>query len=450
MQAEEQNVRTPHRPPAATALIVVRVTSGNFLEMFDFFLFGFYAKPIGDAFFPVHDPVGRLLLVFLTFGAAFLMRPLGAILLGAYVDRVGRRRGLIVTLAIMAAGTLVIAATPSFATLAAIAPGLGYAAPLLVLCGRLAQGFSAGVELGGVSVYLAEMAAPGRRGFLVAWQSASQQVAIIVAALIGFALDRGLGPAAVAAWGWRLPFAFGCAIIPFLLWVRRSLVETDAFLARRNHPGLATALAAIASSWRVVLLGMMLVVMTTVSFYLVTIYTPTFGRQVLHLDGGATLLIACAVGFSNFCVLPVMGALSDRVGRRPLLLAFAALMLASAYPALAWLAAAPTVGKMLAVELWLAFLYASYNGPMVVALTDIVPAEVRTAGFSLAYSLATALFGGMTPAVSELLIKLTADKASPGLWLTAAAGLSLAAALAMNRVSQSNVDCCRLAPNQKS
>ena len=418
-------------PATSIALTVVRVTSGNFLEMFDFFLFGFYAKPIGDAFFPVHDPVSRLLLAFLSFGAAFLMRPLGAIVLGAYVDRVGRRRGLIVTLAIMAAGTLAIAATPSFATLAAIAPGLGYVAPLLVLCGRLAQGFSAGVELGGVSVYLAEMAPPGRRGFVVAWQSASQQVAIVVAALIGYGLERCLGPAAVAAWGWRLPFAFGCAIIPFLVWVRRSLAETDAFLARPRPPDLATALAAIAASWRLMLLGTLLVVMTTVSFYLVTVYTPTFGRQVLHLDGGATLLIACAVGLANFCVLPLMGAVSDRVGRRPLLLAFAGMMLVSAYPALAWLAATPTVGKMLGVELWLAFLYAGYNGAMVVALTEIVPAAVRTAGFSLAYSLATALFGGMTPAISQLLIEITADKAAPGLWLTAAAGSSLAAAFAL-------------------
>ena len=180
--------------------------------------------------------------------------------------------------------------------------------------------------------------------------------------------------------------------------MRRSLAETDTFLARRSPPDLATAVATIAASWRVVLLGMLLVVMTTVSFYLVTVYTPTFGRQVLHLDGGATLLIACAVGLSNFLVLPLTGALSDRVGRRPLLIGFAGLMLVTAYPALAWLAAAPTVPKMLAVELWLAFLYAGYNGAMVPALTEIVPAAVRTAGFSLAYSLATALFGGMTPA----------------------------------------------------
>ena len=279
-----------------TALTVFRVTSGNFLEMFDFFLFGFYAKPIGDAFFPVHDPVGRLLLAFLTFGAAFLMRPLGAILLGAYVDRVGRRKGLIATLAIMALGTFVIAATPSFGQLAPLAPGLGYAAPLLVLLGRLAQGFSAGVELGGVSVYLSEIAPPGRRGFYVAWQSASQQVAIIVAALIGYALQATLAPAQIAAWGWRIPFAIGCGIIPFLFVIRRSLEETDAFLARPAHPDLSTAIRTIAASWRVGLLGMMLVVMTTVSFYLVTVYTPTFGRQVLGLDAANTLLVASAVG----------------------------------------------------------------------------------------------------------------------------------------------------------
>ena len=398
--------------------------------MFDFFLFGFYAKPIGDAFFPAHDPVSRLLLAFLTFGAAFLMRPLGAILLGAYVDRVGRRRGLVVTLAIMAVGTLTIAATPSFVTLAAVSPPLGYVAPLLVLCGRLAQGFSAGVELGGVSVYLAEMAPPGRRGFLVAFQSASQQVAVVVAALVGFALERNLGPAAIAAWGWRLPFALGCAIIPLLFWIRRSLAETEAFKAHRP-PDLETAITTLLASWRIVLIGTLLVVMTTVSFYLITVYTPTFGQNVLHLDPGATLLIACAVGITNFCLLPLAGALSDRVGRRPLLIAFTLLMLASAYPALAWLAAAPSTGRMLAVELWLACVYAGYNGAMVVALTEAVPAAVRTAGFSLAYSLATALFGGMTPAISQELIRLTADKAAPGLWLSAAAALSLAAALAL-------------------
>ena len=417
----------------ARALTIIRVTSGNFLEMFDFFLFGFFAKAIGDAFFPVHDPVARLFLTFVTFGAGFLMRPLGAIVLGAYVDRVGRRTGLVVTLSIMAVGTMLIAVTPSYAWFASLSPRLALVAPALVLLGRLAQGFSAGVELGGVSVYLAEMAPPGHRGLYTSWQSASQQVAIMVAALIGYALGRLLTPAEVAAYGWRLPFAFGCLIVPVIFVLRRQLAETEAFLARATRPDAATALRTIATDWRVILLGAMLVMMTTVSFYLITVYTPTFGREVLKLKTSDALAVTFAVGLSNFVCLPLMGAVSDRIGRRSVLVAFAALAVLTAYPAIAWLAVAPSFGRMLAVELWLSFLYASYNGAMVAALTEVVPAAVRTSGFSLAYSLATALFGGFTPAVSEGLIKLTADKAAPGLWMTAAAAVSLAATLTLFR-----------------
>src|SRR5918911_650559 len=194
---------------------VLRVTSGNFLEMFDFFLFGFYASYISKAFFPVGNEVASLMLTFMTFGAGFLMRPLGAIFLGAYVDRIGRRQGLIVTLSIMAFGTILIAFVPAYAT-------IGLAAPFLVLLGRLLQGFSAGVELGGVSVYLAEMATPGNKGFYVSWQSGSQQVAVMVAAIIGYVLNHALTSAAMNDWGWRVPFFIGCAIVPFLFYIRTS------------------------------------------------------------------------------------------------------------------------------------------------------------------------------------------------------------------------------------
>lgn len=418
---------------ASRAAAIVRVTSGNFLEMFDFFLFGVFAKPIGDAFFPVEDEVGRLLLTFMTFGAGFLMRPLGAIVLGAYVDRVGRRKGLIVTLAIMALGTVLIAITPGFRSLAVISPTLAYAAPLLVLFGRLAQGFSAGVELGGVSVYLAELAPPGRRGFYASWQSGSQQVAIMVAALLAFALGELLAPAQITAWGWRLPFIVGCMIVPMLFVIRRRLEETEAFLARKERPDARTLLKTLAANWRIVGLGMMLVAFTTVSFYLITIYTPTFGRQVLKLSASDALVVTFAVGLSNFLWLPIMGATSDRVGRKPMLIAATALAIVTTYPALAWLAAGPSFGKMLVVELWLSVLYAAYNGAMIVALTEIVPESVRTAGFALAYSLATALFGGFTPAISEELIESTADKAAPALWMTVAAIVSLIATLIVYR-----------------
>ncbi len=409
---------------ASTIATVFRVTSGNFLEMFDFFLFGFYATHISRAFFPAGSEFASLMLTFATFGAGFLMRPLGAVILGAYVDRVGRRQGLITTLFIMAMGTVLIAFVPGYAT-------IGLLAPLLVLVGRLLQGFSAGVELGGVSVYLSEMATPGNKGFYVSWQSASQQVAIIVAAIIGYVLNKTLLPAQVADWGWRVPFFIGCLIVPFLFLIRRSLEETPEFLARARRPSAPEIFRSLAANWTVVLLGMLLVVMTTVSFYLITVYTPTFGKNVLKLSETDSLVVTFGVGVSNFLWLPVMGALSDRVGRRPLLLVFTLLTLLTAYPALAWLVAGPTFWKMLGVLLWLSFLYGSYNGAMVVALTEIVPVEVRTAGFSLAYSLATALFGGFTPVVCTWLIERTGNRAAPGFWMMFAAACGLGATLAL-------------------
>ncbi|ETC86989.1 citrate carrier protein [Xanthomonas hortorum pv. carotae str. M081] len=176
--------------------MVLRVTSGNFLEQFDFFLFGFYATQIAAVFFPANNEFASLMMTFAVFGAGFLMRPLGAVILGAYIDDVGRRKGLIVTLAIMASGTVLIVLVPGYAS-------IGLWAPALVLLGRLLQGFSAGAEMGGVSVYLAEMATPGRRGFYASWQSASQQVAIVAAAAIGYALNQLMAPQDLAQWGWR-------------------------------------------------------------------------------------------------------------------------------------------------------------------------------------------------------------------------------------------------------
>ena len=401
---------------------VIRVSSGNFLEMYDFFVFGYYATAIGRTFFPSDSEFASLMSSLMTFGAGFLMRPLGAIVLGAYIDHNGRRKGLILTLALMSVGTLSLAVMPSYET-------IGLLAPVLVVVARLIQGFSAGAELGGVSVYLSEIATPGHKGFYVSWQSGSQQVAVIFVALLGVALSIEFPPEQLTAWGWRIPFFIGCMIVPFLFLLRRSLAETDVFLARKHHPSISTVFRSMATHWRIVLVGMMMVTMTTVSFYFITAYTPTFGRSVLHLGSTDSLLVTLCVGASNLFWLPVMGAVSDKVGRRPLLLLFTALMLITAYPALAWLVGDPSFGKLLTVELWLSFIYGSYNGAMVICLTEIMPIEVRTAGFSLAYSLATAIFGGFTPAISQYLIHVTGNRAMPGVWLSFAAVCGLIAAL---------------------
>ena len=378
-------------------------------------------------FFPSDDPYASLMATFLSFAAGFAMRPIGALVLGPYIDRIGRRKGLIVTLSIMACGTILIAFVPGYAT-------IGVLAPILVVRGRLLQGFSAGVELGGVSVYLSEMATPGNKGFYVSWQSASQQVAVVVAALLGYAIANLMTPEAAAGWGWRIPFFIGCAIVPFLYMIRRSLEETKAFAARKVHPtdaaDLRDACRQLADRGRrrgdgddddgVVL-----------------------SHHRLHADlrpgrcsgsrNRQSLLVTMAVAASNFVWLPISGAVSDRIGRKPILVAFTVLALLTAYPALAWLVR----GADASTGCWRSSCGCRSSTPATtarwsVALTEVIPASVRTSGFSLAYSLATTL-GGSSLLISTWLIQHTGDKAAPGYWMSFAALCGLIATLALYR-----------------
>jgi MFS family permease len=300
--------------------------------MYDFMVFGYYATGIAKTFFPNNSEYASLMQAFATFGAGYLMRPLGAIVLGAYIDHHGRRKGLLLTLALMAAGTVSIGCTPGYQT-------LGLFAPLLVVAGRLVQGLSAGVEIGGVSVYLAEMATPGHKGFYVSWQSGSQQIAVAFAALLGLSLASWLPPDQMLAWGWRIPLLAGSMLVPFIFLLRSSLLETDDFLARKHRPSTREIWRTLAVNWRLVILGMMISTMTTVTFYLITAYMPTFGSTVLRLSTKESMIVTLCVGLSNFALLPVMGAASDRLGRRPLLITFSLLALVTAYPVLAWLVA---------------------------------------------------------------------------------------------------------------
>jgi MFS transporter, MHS family, citrate/tricarballylate:H+ symporter len=414
-------------PPEIKSRIgaILRATSGNFLEQFDFFLFGFYAPIIGSVFFPSTDPTASLLQAYGVFWLGALMRPVGAVVLGAYIDRIGRRQGLIVTLAIMAIGTVVIAFCPSYAT-------IGVAAPIIVLAGRLLQGFSAGVELGGVSVYLAEISTSGNRGFYTSFQSSSQQVAIFVASILGYILNQNMPAETIAAWGWRIPFFVGCMIIPVIFVLRRSLEETPAFLAMKKHPTASEVFASAIANWRIVILGMMIAVLTTTTFYFVTVYAPGFGKE-LKLSAADSLIVTLLVAVTNFIWNPVGGALSDRIGRKPVLLTIACLSLVTAYPALHWLAAAPSFGKLLAVAMMFSFYFGIYSGTMLGCLVEIVPAHVRTTCFSIAFALAAGLFGTFTPFASTKLIAWTGDKASPAFWLMFGATLGIVAALTVYR-----------------
>jgi len=249
--------------------------------------------------------------------------------------------------------------------------------------------------------------------------------------LLGLILSRNLPPEQMTAWGWRIPLLVGSMLIPFVLILRRSLVETEDFKSRPHRPRVSEIWRTVLANWRLIILGMMLTTTTTVSFYLITAYMPTYGSSVLHLSASSSMLVTLLVGLSNFCMLPLMGAVSDRVGRRPLLLLCSAIALITPYPVLMWLAGAPSFGRLLASALWLSAIYGSYNGSMVVFLTEIMPAKVRVSGFSLAYSLATAVFGGFTPAVCTWLIHVTGNSAMPGAWMGLAGLIGLTATLAL-------------------
>jgi MFS family permease len=323
---------------------ILSVASGNFIEMYDFVVYGYYATYIAHAFFPLNSQFGSLMLSLMTFGVGYLMRPLGAVVLGAYIDRQGRKKGLILTLLLMAVGTLSLAATPSYKR-------IGFLAPVSVMAGRLLQGLSAGVELAGVSVYLSEIATTGNRGFYTAWQSASQQVAVVFTALLGLILTMWFSVQQMNVWGWRIPFWIGCAILPVLLWLPTSLEETEAFRTGPRTNSSAEVFAILRRNSSRVALACMFAVLTTVTFYLITAYTPTFGKTALHLGAKDTFIVTLCVGISNFVWLPVGGALSDRFGSWSFLIGMPILCLLTALPAMMWLTDSPSFARLPAPDI---------------------------------------------------------------------------------------------------
>lgn len=411
---------------------IATVASGNFLEMYDFGVYGFYAPLIAANFFPSDNEFISLLKSLLAFAIGFIMRPIGAIVLGAYMDKHGRKKGLVLTLSLMAVGTISLAIVPTYAH-------IGIAAPIIVVAGRLIQGFSAGAELGGVSVYLSEIAPKNHKGVYVAWQSAVQQLGVIFAGGLGVILHYLLGEQLMESWGWRIPFIIGCLIIPLLFIIRKHMVESPEFNAGSSqHHSIAVIGKNILQNLKTVIFGVFFVTMTTVNFYFVTSYTPTFANKVLHLNKIDSFITVCIVGFSNFIWLFIGGAISDKIGRKPVLVFTTILAVLTPYFALLWLAQDISFNHLVIVLCYLSFIYGIYNGAMVVALTEVMPQQVRVLGFSLSYSLAVVIFGGFTPTISLYITHQFNNIAAPGLWLSTAGLLGLIATLVIFRKNHSD------------
>ncbi len=403
---------------------IVQVGAGNALEIYDFMIYGYYARYIAQTYFPSADEYVSLMLSLMTFAFGFLARPIGAIVLGSYADRHGRRAGLIMALGLMSVGIVAVACTPSYAS-------IGIAAPIIVLIGRLLQGFSAGAELGGVVVYLAEIAQPNRRAFYTCFQVCSQQFAVMTASIAGIILLYTLTPTEMGEWGWRLPLLFGCAVIPVLFWLRASLSETEVFARKKRTPSVGEICKGLVSGWRVILRCMGMSSMAVVTSQAITSYAPTFIKS-LKLGDWVGFVTLFFVGLSILVALPIMATIADKVNRRSMLIVVTLTATLSAYPLLSWLAAEPTVFKFVVFELWFSFMYASYSAAQVPTMVETVPPESRTAGYSFAQAVAAAILGGFTPAIATWLNHTFQSNAMVGLWLAIAAGISFVSVLTLD------------------
>jgi MHS family proline/betaine transporter-like MFS transporter len=383
-------------PPGRTRAIVA-TSIGNTLEWYDFVVYAQFAAYIAGNFFPGADANTRLLKAFLAFGVGFLVRPLGAVLIGGYGDRVGRKAALTFTIFLMALGTGVIAFSPTYAA-------IGIGAPILLLLGRVLQGLSAGGEVGGATAYLFESAPPRQRGMISAWLQASMGMANIVGAVVAFSVTALLGSNAVGAWGWRIPFIFGLLIVPAGLFLRRSLEETQAFqveAARRGHSRPAPWREVFRDHGRGLCVGLCIAALWAVASYVLVIFMPTyvqrpdtygftarqaFGASVL---GNIPLVIGCIY----------FGHLSDRIGRRTMLRLSALLLFVCVIPLFMWLRAVPTTTTLILFQSALCALVSTIGGVAPAALAEIFPTSVRTTGTAMVYNAAFALFGGFAPAI---------------------------------------------------
>jgi MFS transporter, MHS family, citrate/tricarballylate:H+ symporter len=386
---------------------VVAVGVGNALEFYDFITFSFFAIQIGHCFFPESQTSRGLLYSLASFGVGFLTRPLGGIVIGIYGDRVGRKPAMLLSLSLMGASILGLALTPSYAR-------IGIAAPILLVIFRLVQGFALGGEVGPSTAFLVEAAPPNRRGFYVSLQCMTQDLAVLGAGVAGFVLTSWLTPSALDMWGWRVAFLIGVAVVPIGLYIRRNLPETLHDADRR-----LTSIEQRRVPVRVIVLALLLIGAATIYLYGLD-YITTYAQDTLHMTPavafGATVLIGICAAVAD----PVSGLLSDRIGRRPVMLGAAAvlvLLLVPAYLAMTELRSVLVVYIAIAI---LAALQAFFTAPALVTVTEVLPKAVRSGSLATIYAVATTVAGGSTQFAIKGLTDLTGSPLAPAWYVTGA------------------------------
>jgi len=403
--------------PAIKPFQVAAAVIGNALEWYDFLVFGFFTVIIARLFFPSDTQYASLLLTTATFGVGFFMRPVGGILLGIYADRRGRKAALLLVIALMTIAIAMIAFAPTYAA-------IGVGAPLIIVLARLLQGFSAGGEFASATAF--ESAPAQQRGFYGSWQMVGQGVAVLIGAILGTVLTRSLTPEALDGWGWRIPFLFGLIIGPLGLYIRRNLDETSTFLqSRRSSTGGQSSGSLLASHVKEMFACLGMVVSGTISFYVILIYIPTFARTQLHLPLDQAFL-AQSIGLAcEVVMIPIFGALSDRVGRKPVMIAALVLDLLVTYPLFSWVSASPSFGALLTMQIILCSLFGVFNGP---DFDGIGRAVSDTRAFDRPCHLlqfAVMLFGGFAQFFVTWLLQATGTPIAPAYYLMFGAAVGL-------------------------
>ncbi len=392
---------------------------GNFVELFDFLIFGLFAAQIGANFFPGNDPVLSLLSAFATYGVGFVMRPVGAIYIGAYGDKKGRKAALILTVGLMATATALTGLIPSYASIGILAP------LLLVLC-RLVQGFSTGGEWGGAAAFLVEFSEPGKRGITGSMQQFSVGLALIAGTLSAYILNATLDKEAMIAWGWRIPFILGFVLAPIGLYLRSKVSETPAYGATvaQNKVAAAPVRDALTTYRGPVLAAFGLSIVGCVGNYVFNIFLPSFATNQLGLPASTAYASGATAAVVLTILTPVMGWLSDRIGRKAVLLVSSIGYLFLAYPLFQFLVGTPTGFGLVITQSVAAVLLAMYAGPLCAVLAELFPTKVRFTALSIGYSLAVTIFGGFAPFIATFLIRETGSQVSPALYVVFAAIVS--------------------------
>jgi len=401
--------------------LIVAATIGNIFEWFDFVVYGFFAVTIAEVFFPAGNQTVSLLVTFGAFGLAYFVRPLGAIVIGGFTDRAGRKAGLLLSIALMMIGTTLMAATPGYAT-------IGLAAPIIITLARLLQGFSVGGEFGSAVSFLAEHGGR-RRGFAASWQFATGGLVTALASLFGVALTLLLTHEQLVAWGWRIPYLFGMLVGPAGLYVRAKVVETPEFI-EAEKPETIPIKDLLRRYPLPVFLGFGISIISNASFYILA-YIPTYGQKTLHLPPSTGFVATLVGGLILTIGCPLAGYWSDRLPRPLLMMIACWLFLLTSYPAFYLMAGWPSLATCIIAVGWLQLVKAGHSGVLPSLLSEQFPVEVRAIGVSFGFSTAVSIFGGLAPLVATWLIAKTGDPLSPSYYLIFAALLSLCALMAI-------------------